>query len=149
MSVQPVTGINVPALSEPDLKNQPEASRLAVIVDILLGIVGASNVPTPPTPVPATIANGGNYNTGIMSAAGRFFAASANLSQNGSLVLTRYIDPAGTIPIGPVTTQALAAGVLGTVAVNDFVPCASWAVQVNNTGGGLGNLTQFALLQGK
>lgn len=143
------TGIKVPAICEPDLQNQPVASRLAVIIDVLLGLVAATSVPVPPTPVPATIANGGNYNTGVMPITGNSLAASANLSQNGSLVLQRYIDAAGTIPIGAAITQALVGGTLGTVAVNDGLPAASWTVQVNNTGGALGNLTQFALLEKK
>lgn len=141
------TGINVPAICEPDLANQPTASRLAVIIDVLLGLVAPISVPVPPVPAPATLAAGGTYNSGIMPGKGSSLAASVNSTQNGVLTIQRYIDAAGTIPIGAAITQAIAGGTLATVAVNDAMPYASFQVSFTNTSGALANITQFAILE--
>jgi len=114
----------------------------------IAGNSGSSVNPTPPTPVPATIAGSGSWASGIMPANGaKALAASATLSQAGSLTIQRYIDAAGTVPIGMPVVAVLSATVANTVAVNDGLPFASWQVTVANTSGSTGNLTGVVLLQ--
>lgn len=109
---------------------------------------GAVIVPTPPTPFPTTIAAGVTYSTGIMLTSGcKGLAASAELTQTGVLSIQRYIDPAGTIPIGAAVTQAMTASTLATVAVNDGLPAAAWQASIQNTAGASGTLSNAALLQ--
>lgn len=104
-------------------------------------------IPTPPTAPPATIAASGNYKTGIMNAAGfKGLAAACTLSQAGTLVIQRYIDPAGTIAIGTPISATLVGGTANTVDVIDGLPAAAWQVTISNTGGSTGNLTAVAFL---
>jgi hypothetical protein len=104
-------------------------------------------IPTPPTAAPATIAASGNYNTGIMSAAGfKSLAAACTLSQAGTIVIQRYLDPLGTIAVGAPVSATLVAATANYVTVNDGVCAASWQVTINNTGGSTGNLTNTAFL---
>lgn len=109
---------------------------------------GAVIVPTAPVAFPSTIAGGATFNTGIMPTLGcRGLAASAQLTQTGVLSIQRYIDLAGTIPIGAAITQAMTATVLATVSVSDGLPAASWQVSIQNTSGSTGTLTNASLLQ--
>lgn len=139
----------IPAISEQYLAGKFTDARLATIIDILLGLASSSQNPTPPNAIPATIAGGGNWNSGVMPANGNSFAASAELDQAGTLTLQRYIDAAGTIPIGNSIQQVMSANTLATVAANDEMPCASWNVVIANTSGTLGNLTDVVLLEKK
>ena len=102
----------------------------------------------PPTAVPATIAKSASYTSGIIACQGyNAIAVSANIDQAGSLSLQRYIDAAGTIPIGTPITQALTSTVLGTVFANDGQPWSSFQVTVTNSSGSTAaNLTQFEIL---
>ena len=71
-------------------------------------------------------------------------AVGATNSVSGSIVVQRYLDQAGLIPQGAPITQALYAGVAGTLNVTDGVPFGSFTIQI--TGGG--SLTNVgALLQ--
>ena len=107
----------------------------------------AQIVPVPPTAFPATIAGGATYSTGVIAGLGYSgLAAAAQLDQAGVLTLQRYIDQAGTIPIGAATTQAMSAGVQATVAVRDGLPFSSFIVTIQNTSGSLGTLSGTALL---
>lgn len=104
-------------------------------------------IPVPPTPFPASIENGTTYDSGIMPTYDyEALAVSAQLSQAGSLSIQRYIDEAGTIPMGAAITQAMTADTLATVAVNDGQPALSWKVTIQNTGSAAGDLTDAALL---
>ena len=132
-----------------DIPYPNDQSKAAAAIPVwIAGNGGAIIVPTPPTPPPATIGGGLSYDTGLMSAAGfSKFAASAKLTQTGTLTLTRYIDAAGTVPIGPVLTQNLAANTVGSIAVNDGIPCLVWRVVVLNTSGATATLSDFHLLE--
>lgn len=99
-----------------------------------------SNVPiiTPP----ATIAGGGNWNSGVIVAPNvGSWAAAATLSQAGTITLQRYIDNAGTIAIGAAVTATLTANTANYVSVEDNLPSGSYAVVIANTSGSTGNLT--------
>jgi hypothetical protein len=105
--------------------------------------------PKPPTPPPATIAASGNWNSGIMSNGGYgSLAVAAKLSQTGTLVLQRYLDPAGTIPIGAAISQAMTANTVATVATTDGLLCSAFSIVVTNTGGSTGNLSSVFILAG-
>jgi hypothetical protein len=104
--------------------------------------------PDPVNPVPATIGAGLTYDTGVVLAGGRrIVAVAAMLDQTGTLTLQRYIDAAGTLPLGSPITQAMTANVLATIWVNDGQPMASFNVTVQNTSGSLGTLSDFTILQ--
>ena len=104
-------------------------------------------IPNPATAPPATVAGGGNWQSGILNCAGlQALAASCTLSQAGSIVIQRYIDPAGTIAIGTAISQVLTANTAAWVSVNDGLPAASWQVTISNTSGSTGNLTGVAFL---
>ena len=82
----------------------------------------AQLVPTPPTPPPATLAASGTWVSGVMSLAGvNAFAVAATLSQAGTLVVQRYIDPAGTIAIGAAISQVMTANTPAYVWASTFV----------------------------
>jgi hypothetical protein len=109
---------------------------------------GAMVIPTPPTPAPATILAGTTYSTGIIPTNGyQGFAASAKLTQAGVMTFQRYIDIAGTIPIGDAVTQAMTANVVATISWRDGLPAASWSLSVQNTSGSTGTLSNVNLLQ--
>jgi hypothetical protein len=108
---------------------------------------GSASIPLPPNPLPTTIPAAGTYDSGVMGGSGyNRLAAAVTSSQNGVLSITRYIDAAGTIPIGTVATQALTAGTPGWTWINDGMPFASWRVTVTNPGGTPANITNAALL---
>lgn len=140
----------IPPYSEQFLAGKSTDTRLAVIMDLLLGTSGGNVAPTIPNTVPATIAAGVTYDSGVITVGGyNNFAASAQLTQTGTLTLQRYIDAAGTVAIGDAVTQAMTANTLATVAVADGLPCASFNVTVQNTSGSLGALSKFNVLEKK
>lgn len=101
---------------------------------------------TLPTPQPATIAGGGNWNTGLIFSDGyRNISVGVTLSQAGSLVITRYIDRAGTVAQAASTTSIVASTAL-IVNLTDGLPYISYSVQVNNSSGSTGTLSGFAIL---
>lgn len=108
---------------------------------------GTAN-PSPPTPVPATIAASGVYTSGpiVNNSGAKAVAVSAQLTQAGLLSVQLYLDVAGTIPIGNPVNQALTANVLGTVQSNDGTPFASFIVTISNAGGVTGTLSKVIIL---
>lgn len=128
----------------PNAQNNPAAATPVY----LTANPNAQVNPVPPTPVPTTIAGGGNWASGIIPGAGyNKLATTAQLSQAGTLTIQRYVNAAGTIPIGAAIVQALSANTLGYAAVNDGLPFASWQVTIANTSGSVGNLTNVVLLE--
>ena len=104
-------------------------------------------VPAPPTAPPPTIGAGLNYQTGVILANGfKAISVGATLSQAGSVSIQRFIDKAGTIPVGAAISTTLAAGVANFATVNDGVAFASFQVTISNTGASTGNLSGFGML---
>jgi hypothetical protein len=106
--------------------------------------------PTNPTiaPVPATIAGNGSWTSGVLPAVSPRLAATAKISQSGTLSIQRYIDAAGTIAIGSAATQALTANTQGTANIaDDGVAFASWIVTVVNGSGSTANVSNIGVLQ--
>lgn len=111
---------------------------------------GLQTNPATPTPVPATIAASGSWSSGVIpSQSYSAIVAAATLSEAGSITINRFIDGAGTIPIGTVVSQVLSATVPGWVGINDGLIFASFNVVIANTSGSLGNLSGVAILLGK
>jgi hypothetical protein len=109
------------------------------------------NIPDPTlwtTPPPATIAGGGNWNSGPIGASGfSRMAVNAKLTQAGTLSVQRYMDVLGLIPIGAAVTQALSANTNGYVVINDGIPYATFAITVTNSSGSTGTLSNVAVLE--
>lgn len=107
------------------------------------------NVPAAALAIPASINAGATYTSPVIQTFGMpHIAASAQLTQTGTLTITTYLDPAGTIPSGSAITQALTAN---TLAVKDTV--LSILVQaityaITNSSGSAGTPSNTSLVLG-
>lgn len=104
--------------------------------------------PILPVVAPATIAGGAAWTNLIICNGWKSISVGAKLSVTGSITIQRWLDAAGTIPVGALITVALTAGISNWATVNDGVTFASVSVVVNNTTGGPGNLTLTSILLG-
>lgn len=103
--------------------------------------------PILPAAIPSTIAGGGSYQSGIIYSDGyKSISVGAKLSQVGSITIQRYLDAAGTIPVGAPITAALAANTANWATVNDGVAFLSFQVTIANTSGSIGNLSNTGIL---
>ncbi len=127
----------------------PQASNQGVTQyyePVAIGPV-AQTLPVPPTPVPATIAAGATWDSGLINADGyKAIAVGVTLDQAGSLKLLRFIDGGGVVAQGAASTQALAAGAPGVLNVNDNLPFQSFRVQIQNSSAAVAHPGNFALL---
>jgi len=100
-----------------------------------------------PSPPPATLGAGLHWDSGIMPSGGYTgFLYTAQLDQAGTMQITRYADPAGTLSLGTAPAQALTANVLGWTYVNDRVPYSAIQIRVTNQSGSTAALSNtFAL----
>jgi hypothetical protein len=106
-----------------------------------------TSIPNPPNPVPTQIAPSSTWSSGIIPTNGlKSFALSGTLTQAGTLSIQRYVDPLGTTAIGLPITQTLTSNTLGTVAVNDGLPCLAVQFSITNSGGTFATLTNANLL---
>lgn len=108
------------------------------------GIVKA----TPPTPIPAVIADGATYNSDLMPSGFGGVSAAATSDHAATLELQRYADLAGLVPVGALLTQAMTAATPAWVGVNDGLPYVSFAVSIVNSSGAVANITNGAILTG-
>ena len=94
-------------------------------------------------PVP----NGGNILSPVIPAPGwQKGAVGLTSTQAGQISVQRYIDAAGTVPVGAPLTAALVATVANWVSWQDGVPYGSFRITVTNTGGAPATLTNVAVL---
>lgn len=107
-----------------------------------------TTIAIPQTSPPASIAGGGNWQSGLMPAGFGGLVVGATLSQTGTITIQRYADLAGNVPVGAAITQAMTANTAAWAGVNDGLPFISWSVEISNTSGSAGNLTNVALLTG-
>lgn len=99
-----------------------------------------------PIPLPATIAGGANWNSGLIFNDGyRFLTLALTSTQAGTAVIQQYLDLAGTIarPTAPVTIIAATPLI---VDISDLKPFVTFTVQINNSSGSLGTLTGVQLI---
>jgi hypothetical protein len=105
-----------------------------------------------PPLLPTTIVAAGNFTTGIVVSDGyKVITASVISTQAGALVIQRYLDRAGTIPIAAISSTIAggAALVFANVpqqATPDNLPFASFSITVTNTSGATATLTSFYVL---
>jgi hypothetical protein len=85
----------------------------------------------------------------LMSNGWKFVAVGMKSTQAGALTVQRYLDAAGTIPVGaPVTASLVANTAQYVFAGGDNVPFLSYQVTVTNTSGTAATLSNVAgLLQ--
>lgn len=98
-------------------------------------------------PVPAS----GSLQSGILQSNGwKYFALGLKSTQAGQITIQRYLDAAGTVPIGAAVTAALVAGTAqwASIGTADSLPFMSYQVTVSNSGASPATLTNVAgLLQ--
>ncbi len=95
------------------------------------------------TPVP----NGGSVTSQPVPSGGyKSLSVGLKSTQPGAINVQRYLDAAGTIPVGAVATAALVANTANSVSIADGIPFLSFTIQVTNTGASPGTISNFALL---
>ena len=105
----------------------------------------AQVVPTMPGGAPSSIAVSGTWNSGVIPGNGfKALAVGVTSSQGGSLVITTYLDAAGTIQSAVSTTMIVATVPL--VVNLTPTPFLSWRITISNGGGGAAAVTGFAAL---
>ena len=74
---------------------------------------------TPPTPWPASIANGGSWNSGVMELRGHgLITLALTASQAVLITIQRCQDAAGAIPAGAAVTKTTSAGAPDDCEIN-------------------------------
>jgi hypothetical protein len=99
-----------------------------------------------PSPPPATIAAGDHWFSGPMP--GGSISVTATLSQAGAIDIQRFADQALQMPIGPIVTDVLAAGVPGYATVNDGIVAMFFEVTIHNTSAAVGTLSEVSFTIG-
>lgn len=112
------------------------------------------NAPEIPVPIPASIAASATWNSGLIFSDGyRYLTVAVTLSVGASLVITQFVDMAGTIArLPPITTAIVAATPLivdipGATAgvINYPYPFMSFTIQIVN-GAAIAAVTGFQVL---
>jgi hypothetical protein len=114
-----------------------------------VGPAGQYVVTTAEHAMPSTCGAGATvYSNVIVSDGWTLIGAGVTSTQAGTITITTYLDQAGTIPIGTVSSQALVAST--TAAVSNAsaapVPFQSFKIGVSNSSGSSATLTGFNLL---
>jgi hypothetical protein len=98
-------------------------------------------------PTTGTIAASGNWTSAVIVSDGfKSLSIGAKSTQTGAINIQRYLDRAGTIPVGAVITAALTAGTAQWATSNDGVAFQSFTVQITNTGASAATITNFGVL---
>lgn len=103
---------------------------------------------TPPSAIPALIADGATWNSDLIPGGygGVIFGATSDHA--ATLNIQRYADLAGSVPVGPVSTQALTANVAGWTGFADGLPYLCFNCQIVNGAGAAANITNASILTG-
>lgn len=102
--------------------------------------------PDYPTPPPATIAASGSWVSGIIFGDGyQVLTLAVQMTQAGTLKITRYVDRAGNFP-RPVSSTAIVANTALIVDITDNLPWVSFQIEIDNSGGSTATLTNFSVL---
>jgi hypothetical protein len=105
------------------------------------GLLGAT------LPTTGTIAAAGNWTSAVIISDGfKSVSVGAKSTQAGAINIQRYLDRAGTIPVGAVITAALTAATAQWATSNDGVAFQSFTVQITNTGASAATVTNFGVL---
>ncbi len=97
-------------------------------------------------PLSGQVPAGGNLQASVKTLGWQKGALGITSSQAGSISVQRYVDQAGTMPIGAAITVALTANTPAAVYWADAIPFGSLQITVANTGGSPANLTAQTLL---
>lgn len=108
---------------------------------------GTTNI-SPPTPFPATVADGTTWSSDLIPAAFGGVTFGATSDQIVTLEIQRYADLAGLVPVGPLSTQALTASTPGWTGFNDGLPFLSFQLFIVNASGSLATISHVAALSG-
>jgi hypothetical protein len=116
------------------------------------------NAPVIPVPIPTSIAASATWNSGLIFSDGyRYLTVAVTASQTGSLVITQFVDMAGTIARPAITNPIVAATPLiidipGTLTPNTATtapaypyPFMSFTVQIINSTT-ISNISAFQVL---
>lgn len=94
-----------------------------------------------------TVPNGGSVQSSVMPSNGwQKGAVGLKSTQAGNLTVQRYLDAAGTIPVGAAITAALSANTAGYVSWNDGLVFGSFQVTVSNSGGSNATISSALLV---
>lgn len=103
-----MAAVVVPAVCEPALKNQPEASRLAVIIDQLVALnggaaAGQSQGIAAGAPFTSADASGADAAVTLAPTAGQFLVLdSLYISSTAAINLTFKEETSGAVVLGPI-----------------------------------------------
>lgn len=98
-------------------------------------------------PPGATIGAGGNFTSLPIQVSGfKSIAVGVKLSQAGTITIQRFMDRAGTVPIGALISSTLVANTSNWATVNDGIPFQSFVFVISNTSGSVGNVSLFSAL---
>jgi hypothetical protein len=116
-----------------------------------VSVTSAEYVPSVELIAPANaqsaIAASGNWTSELITAMGLYdFVLGITLSQGGTLTLLRFIDDAGQVALDSGQSQTLTANTAAVLVVTDGKPCASYQVEIANTGASAAAVTKFAAL---
>ena len=105
-------------------------------------------VVSPPTPFPATIADGATWSSNLIPSAFGGVIAGATSDHAATLTIQRYADLAGLVPVGPLSSQAMTAATPAWTGAADGLPYLSFAVSIINSAGSVANITNVQILTG-
>jgi len=98
---------------------------------------------------PVSILAAGTYQSNVIQNNGfRSIGIGVKSTQAGALTIQRFLDRAGTVPIGApvVAAGGLLANTSNWATVNDNLPFASFSFSITNTGGSTATISNFACL---
>jgi hypothetical protein len=97
-------------------------------------------------PIPASIATGTTYDTGVMQSQGANISVWVKATQALTMHIIQYADAAGTITVQD-TSQAVSANTQTNKVVADGKAFVSWKITLANASGSLATLNNLNPLQ--
>ena len=97
--------------------------------------------------LPTTILAGASWTSGVIVTAGwKSIMFAATSTAIGALTIQRYLDLAGTVSLGSLSSQALSPGAANYLCVNDGLPYVSFVATITNPGGVSATISKTALI---
>jgi len=104
------------------------------------------NVP-PVTPFPTSIANGATYDSGIIQSQGANISVWLQLTQNVTLHIIQYADPAGNFVVQDTNEGTITANTVTNKVINDGKLFTYFKITIANASGSPAVVTHAAILQ--
>jgi hypothetical protein len=115
-----------------------------------VSLAGVSQIDAPEIPngqPPAQLAASGVYTSGLIYGMGfKVLSVGLTMDHAGTLKIQRYIDRAGLIAQGAVSSTALVAATPLVVNITDGLPFQVFTIEIDNAVGAVGNITNFGIL---